>query len=146
MKWQGSPKYWGKLAALIGACWSIWPTSKKRLGASDQMSIQMLGTSLQPTSYNNPTLRNHFEVPSKFRCMPYALQLLIVIAPTPSIQDDYPIHHRGIHGLQPLLPQSQNSAPLPLLPPTECAADYESKYQAITADIEGPEFCGVEVQ
>jgi hypothetical protein len=63
-----------------------------------------------------------------------------------SVHDDHQIHHRGINGLQPIPPQSEDRTTISLLPPTQCAADYENRYEVITKGIEGSEFHTIEIQ
>jgi hypothetical protein len=67
-------------------------------------------------------------------------------ASSTSIQDDYQIHHRGINSLQPIPPQSEDRSSIPLLPPTECAADYENQREVITKVVEGSKFHTIEIQ
>jgi len=63
-----------------------------------------------------------------------------------SIHDDHQIHHRGVNSLQPFPPQSEDRKTVSLLPPAECAADYEDRHQVITKGIEGFKFHKIEIQ
>lgn len=66
--------------------------------------------------------------------------------PRASLQDDHQVHHRGIHDLQSVPTQSEDRTSIPLLPSTECTADYENRHQVITKNIAGSKFYTVEIQ